>query len=204
MRIRLAAALHCSDGPYGNVTHVIVAPLARRITHLAVIEPGLWPIERLIPTSLIETGTQRAIVLRCTRAELERLIAHDELGYDRYAHAACTVGAEADLGWSLEFPEETALTVPRELVPPGAVAVHRYTRVQASDGLAGQVEEFLAAPRSGAISHLVLREGRLWGRHTATVPISAVVGFDEDVIRLSLKKQDIGGLPAMAARSCWW
>jgi hypothetical protein len=118
MRIRLAAALHCSDGPYGNVTHVIVAPLARRITHLAVIEPGLWPIERLIPTSLIETGTQRAIVLRCTRAELERLIAHDELGHDRHAHAACTVGAEADLGWSLEFPEETALTVPRELVPP--------------------------------------------------------------------------------------
>ena len=47
---------------------------------------------------------------------------------------------EADMRWSLEFPAETALTVPREIVPPGAVAVHRYTRVQVSDGLAGQVE----------------------------------------------------------------
>jgi hypothetical protein len=201
MRIPLTASLHCSDGPYGSVTHVIIATRIRRITHLAAIEPGLWPVERLIPTALIAESTPRAIVLRCTRAELERLIAISELGHSRYAHAACVLDYDADLSWSLEFPEETTLTVPREIVPPGEVAVHRYTRVQASDGLTGQVEEFLTANRSGAISHLVLREGHLWGRRTATVPVSAIVGFDEDMIRLSLKKQDIAALPALAARS---
>jgi hypothetical protein len=199
MRIPVTAALHCSDGPYGSVTHLIVAPAARRLTHLAVIEPGLWPIERLIPTALIGDSMPRAIVLRCTRAELERLIAHSELGHSRCAHAACALDDEADMRWSLEFPAETALTVPREIVPPGAVAVHRYTRVQVSDGLAGQVVAFLTTPRSGAISHLVLREGYLRGRREITIPVSAIVGFDEDTIRLSLKKQDIAALPALAA-----
>jgi hypothetical protein len=187
MRIPVTAALHCSDGPYGSVTHLIVAPATRRLTHLA----------------LIGESTPRAIVLRCTRAELERLIAHNELGHSRYAHAACALDDEADMRWSLEFPAETALTVPREIVPPGAVAVHRYTRVQVSDGLAGQVDAFLTTLRSGTISHLVLREGHLWGRHEITIPVSAIVGFDEDTIRLGLKKQDIATLPAMAARSCW-
>jgi hypothetical protein len=201
MRIPVTASLHCSDGPYGSVTHVIVAPRTRRVTHLAVIEPGLWPVERLIPTALIGESTPRAIVLRCTRAELERLIAISELGHSRYANTACALDDEVDLSWSLEFPEETALTVPREIVPPGEVAVHRYTRVRASDGPAGQVDEFLTVNRSGAISHLVLREGHLWGRRTATLPVSAIVGFDEDMIRLSLKKQDIAAWPVMAVRS---
>jgi hypothetical protein len=199
MRIPVTAALHCSDGPYGSVTHLIVAPATRRLTHLAVIEPGLWPVERLIPTALIGDSMPRAIVLRCTRAELERLIAHSELGHSRCAHAACALDDEADMRWSLEFPAETALTVPREIVPPGAVAVHRYTRVQVSDGLAGQVDAFLTTPRSGAISHLVLREGYLRGRREITIPVLAIVGFDEDTIRLSLNKQDIAALPAMAA-----
>ena len=199
MRIPVTAALHCSDGPYGRVTHLIVAPATRRLTHLAVIEPGLWPVERLIPTALIGDSMPRAIVLRCTRAELERLIAHSELGHSRCAHAACALDDEADMRWSLEFPAETALTVPREIVPPGAVAVHRYTRVQVSDGLAGRVDAFLTTPRSGAISHLVLREGYLRGRREITIPVSAIVGFDEDTIRLSLKKQDIAALPALAA-----
>ena len=202
MRIRLTASLHCSDGPYGSVTHVIVAPATRRITHLAAIEPGLWPVERLIPTVLIGESTPRAIVLRCTRAELERLIALSELGRSRYAHAACVLDDEADLSWSLEFPEETALTVPREIVPPGEVAVHKYTRVRASDGPVGQAEEFMAAPRSGAISYLVLREGNLWSRRAVKIPVSAIVGFSEDTIRLSMNKRHIAALPAMAGRSC--
>lgn len=203
MRIPVAAALRCSDGPYGRVSHVIVEPATMRLTHLAAVEPGLWPVERLIPVGLIAQSMPSAIVLSCTREALERMIARAELGYGKNARPCLADDGAPDLRWSLGFPQETALAVPREVVPPGELAVHKYTRVLASDGPVGQVDELLTEPGSGTLTHVVLREGHLWGRLEVTVPAAEIARFGADAVRLRLTKRAIAALPAVPVRS-WW
>ena len=114
MRVPVSAALHCSDGPYGHVSHVLVEPEARRLTHLAAVEPGLWPVERLIPVALIARSTPSSIILNCTREALESMIALAEWGPAQNGRPRRAGSDDSDLRWSLMFPEETSLTVPRE------------------------------------------------------------------------------------------
>jgi len=42
--------------------------------------------------------------------------------------------------------------------------VRRGTRVEATDGHVGHVDEFVVNPENGHITHSVMREGHLWGK----------------------------------------
>ncbi len=44
------------------------------------------------------------------------------------------------------------------------------------------------------MTHVLLKEGHLWGRKEVAIPISAVTGV-EDGIRLSISKADVQDLP---------
>jgi len=44
------------------------------------------------------------------------------------------------------------------------------------------------------VTHVLLREGHLWGRKEIAIPVSAVVDLDEG-IRLKLTKQQVEDLP---------
>ena len=59
-------------------------------------------------------------------------------------------------------------------IPPGELAVRRGTRVEATDGYVGKVDEFVVNPDNGHITHLVMREGHLWGKKDVTIPLSAM------------------------------
>jgi hypothetical protein len=63
----------------------------------------------------------------------------------------------------------------------------------------GQIDEFLANP-DGHITHLVLRTGHLWGQKDVSIPVSAVTHFGEQMVKLSLSKQQIKELPSIAIR----
>ena len=66
--------------------------------------------------------------------------------------------------------------------------------VHALDGEIGQVEGFLVDPGDHRVTHVLLREGHLWGRKEVAIPVSAVTGV-ENGIRLSLTKKQIADLP---------
>ena len=66
---RIGAEVSCADGVCGEVTRVIVDPVARAVTHLAVDRHGLG---RLVPLDLVN-ATTGGIRLRCTLAEFEQL-----------------------------------------------------------------------------------------------------------------------------------
>jgi hypothetical protein len=56
------------------------------------------------------------------------------------------------------------------------------------------VRGFLADPGDDRITHVLLREGHLWGRKEVAIPISAVTGV-QDGIRLNITKQQVENLP---------
>ena len=87
--------------------------------------------------------------------------------------------------------------------PPGELAVHRGTRVEATDGYIGNVDEFVVNPENGHITYLVMREGHLWGKRDVVVPLSALGETREDTVFLNLAKHEIESLPTFSMRRRW-
>jgi sporulation protein YlmC with PRC-barrel domain len=72
--------------------------------------------------------------------------------------------------------------------------------VEATDGHAGRVDEFLVDPANGHITHLVLREGHLWGQKDVTIPVAQIDRIEDGAVYLKLDKESIGALPAIPIR----
>ena len=199
----IGADVSCADGACGEVTRVIIDPVARELTHLVVEPAGRRGLGRLVPLGLVD-ATGGEIRLRCTIAEFEKLDAAEETQFVPGTRGYAAYGPEQVLSWPWLSLGGTAgvegdmvggvsETVTYDTVPLGEVAVRRGDRVHASDGEIGHVEG-LVIDRNHHVTHVLLQEGHLWGRKEVAIPISAVTGAD-DGIRLNLTKDDVGDLP---------
>jgi sporulation protein YlmC with PRC-barrel domain len=203
----IGAEADCSDGLCGEVTRVVVDPVARAVTHLVVEPKHRLGLARLVPLDLVDDGDAE-IRLRCTTAEFENLDPAEETqfvpgtpGYEAY-------GPDQVAAWpyySLASPGvgvgmDPALigvsqTVTYDTIPLGEVAVRRGERVHATDGSIGHVQGLVIDPGSRHVTHVLLQEGHLWGRKEVAIPIGAVAGVDDDGIRLSIAKKDVEDMP---------
>jgi uncharacterized protein YifN (PemK superfamily) len=75
--------------------------------------------------------------------------------------------------------------------------------VEATDGYVGRVDEFLVNPESGHITHMVMREGHLWGRKDVIIPLSAMGKTREDTVLVNLNKHQIEALPTFPVHRRW-
>jgi hypothetical protein len=85
-------------------------------------------------------------------------------------------------------------TVTQDSVPLGETEVGPGEHVHAVDGEIGQVEGFRVDPGSQQVTHVLLKEGHLWGRKEVAIPVSAIAGID-DGIRLNITKKQAEDLP---------
>lgn len=205
----LGASASCSDGHCGEVIRVILDPAARTVTHL-VVEPRHRPVDgRLVPVAMIDAGATE-IGLSCTLAEFDRLDPSEVVelvqGLDYgsgYGPDAVTgygnvgsvgVGGSASgMGIGASLGHHTP-TVTSENVPEGEGEVARHDHVHASDGLIGQLNGFAVDPGDYRVTHILLREGHLWGRRDIAIPVSAVTSADP-IIRLNITKKQVEELP---------
>lgn len=197
MDILIDADVTCTDGATGRSTYVILNPVTRRVTHV-VVKEGIFPwLERLVPVEMVAETSPDEIRLNCTGEELH--------GLDSFIETEFVPGQDPyesyDLGqyhlWPYVFPEEEPMLVEHERVPPGELAVRRGNHVRATDGDVGRVDEFLVDRETEHITHLVLREGHLWGQKDVLIPVSGIGQIDEDRVYLTLSKAEVAGLPTI-------
>ncbi len=194
--IPVNAQVMCTDGEAGKSTAIIINPVTRTLTHFAAQErESLTPTARLVPIELVSKTTADKIHLTCTRAELSELDIFSETHYI----------PNTDV--TLEYLEPYAtpldvnyLPVETESVPPGELAVHRGTTVEAADGYVGTVDEFVIDPNSNHITHFVLQKGHIWGKKEMTVPVGAIDQVDESAVYLKLTKAELAELPSIALK----
>lgn len=101
---------------------------------------------------------------------------------------------------SMWAPEPHMISVPHRRVPKGELAIERGSRVEATDGPVGKVDELLVDPQDEHITHLVLREGHLWGQKDVTIPALQIDHIEDDAVFLKLDKHAVESLPAMPVR----
>ncbi len=93
--------------------------------------------------------------------------------------------------------------VEHQQIPGGELALRRGTRVEATDGYVGKVDEFVVDPKNGDITHLVMREGHLWGQKDVIIPLSALGTTLNDTVFLKLDKHQIEFLPTFPLHRRW-
>jgi sporulation protein YlmC with PRC-barrel domain len=214
VRFTIGDTVSGSDGPAGQLTRVIVDPVAEQVTHLVVEPENRRDPARLVPLDLVD-GAAGEIRLHCTTAEFGQLppaqqtqflsagsdyqgygYGPDQLSFWPYYGLGGGLGlAGLDLGG--EVGAAGALLgqpVTSDTVPLGEVDVRRGDPVQATDGDIGRVQGLVIEPRSRHVTHVLLQEGHLWGRKEVAVPISAVASTSAG-IQLTISKQQVQDLP---------
>jgi len=215
MEFTIGARASCSDGHCGEVKRLVFDPATETVTHL-VIQHGHRPeAGRLVPVHLAET-TDGEIRLRCTLAEFDKFDHAEEreitdaadqhvgdlggvlgsgLAYSVSGDAFAPVGGPGEL---IDIgpmpPPRHRRTMIEDVVPLGEEQVRPGDPVYAVDGEIGRVQGFLVNPGDDRVTHVLLKEGHLWGRKEVAIPITAVTGVDIG-IRLDLTKDQVGKLP---------
>jgi sporulation protein YlmC with PRC-barrel domain len=96
-------------------------------------------------------------------------------------------------------PGRRSRVIVTDAVPLGETEVSRGDHVYALDGRIGRVEGFAVDPGDGRVTHVLLQEGHLWGRHEVAIPVDAVAEVS-DGVRLSVTKQQIQDWPPAASQ----
>lgn len=202
MDIPVGAKVICSDGLCGRSTYVILNPVTENLTHFVVKETNLPYIERLVAIDEIQKSDPQHIYLRCTRSKFEKMEPFVETDFihanlNEYSVPYTYPPTTPLLVWPyMRLPDNVAI-VRHEHIPPSELAVRRGAFVYATDGHVGEVDEFIVDPENGHITHLVLREGHLWGEKDISIPVSQIDRLDENDVYLKLNKFEIAALPAI-------
>jgi sporulation protein YlmC with PRC-barrel domain len=202
MDIALDAEVHCSDGACGKSTAIIVEPNTEKVTHFVVQVEGS---QYLVPIEAIADSTADRIQLRWSREELaaaapfeKTVFAGEDLGaYTAPGMTGASIAWPYDADNAYMLQAAAAAYVPIEQVPEGERAIHSGAYVEATDGGVGHVEAFLIDPGTGRITHLLLRQGHLWGKRDISIPLDQIDRVEDDVVYLKLSKDAIGALPGV-------
>jgi len=185
----IGTGVSCSDGAVGRVSRVLYDPVAARVTHLVVEPEHRRDRGRLVPLDLV-AAVAGEIRLHCTRAEFEQL-----------QHALKTRLIPATSGYEgVGAGRGTpAQMITSDTIPAGQVDVRQGDRVHATDGGIGRVQGLVIDTASGHITHVLVREGHLWGRRAVAIPIGAVASTIGG-IRLTIAKREVQHLSAVDIR----
>jgi hypothetical protein len=208
LTIPLKARVECTDGICGESATVIINPIFKTVTHFVLIDKTQHKHEqRLVPIEYIINASMDSITLDCSKVDLAQMEPFIET---RYIESPVS-----DIGYSgggydtvylmpYTVPENPKITPHEsERIPEGELAIHRGMHVEATDGVIGQVGEFLIDEDSGTITHLVLLEGHLFGEKEVTLPISAVSVVTEKSIYLNLDKNAVNASPEIKRKRFW-
>jgi sporulation protein YlmC with PRC-barrel domain len=203
----IGSEVACTDGVCGHLSRVVVDPVARAITHLAVEPSDRHRRGRLVPVDFVESTEGGVIRLKCTKPQFEvfelaedaQLLSAeaDHPGYEQeHVVALPYYGLRTDSAGFAGMPQHhiSPRVTLHDRVPVGEVAVRRGEHVHATDGQIGRVRGLVIDPADHHVTHFLLDEGHLWGQKTVAIPIGAVTHI-EDGVRLSLTKDQVRDLP---------
>ena len=192
MDIALNAYVECTDGRVGRVENIIFNPVTERVTHLVVRGNDLANTMRLVPERQVKDATPDVISLAFDKKKFDKM---KNFIQEEYITANVTMYMAERAGWNIGTP--AAVFVEHEAVPGGSVSLHKKAVVEATDGRVGTVDELLVEKKSGRITHLILKEGHLWGKKDVLIPVSLIDHYEDKKVVLKIDKDAVEQLPVV-------
>jgi len=210
MKILLNAQVECTDNDCGRVVYIVINPVNDQVTHVVVKGDALHSTEYLVPVEFVAETKSDKIRLSCSKAELEQMEPFIKTTFIEEKVPDIIFGGDGMPGiggyYSLPYvtPEKTVYQpIDEQQLPAGELAVRRGARVEATDGTVGHVDEFVINPQNNLITHLVMREGHLWGKKEVVIPLAAIKETDQDTVFLKFNKHQIEALPTFPLHRRW-
>jgi len=186
---------------------VLVDTRRKKVTHLVIKEAEAPHEERIVPIEAVADTAPDVILLRSTRDELNKMESFIQTEYikEEMPDADYTPSGFVPFGtywvWPYPVPDRTqVVAVAHKKVPLGELAIERGTHVEATDGRVGRVDELIVHPEDEHITHVVMREGHLWGQKEIAIPVSAIDRIKADTVYLKLSKDEVEALSALPVR----
>jgi sporulation protein YlmC with PRC-barrel domain len=199
--IPLQAKVQCSDVACGKSTNVIVNPVNLQVSHI-VVEDKKLPnyATRLVSVDKIAGSTPDQITLSCTRDEVAAM---QPFIVDTFVQESPSglAYASGDAYTSEYVVNDTGYDdVAAENMPKGELGIYSGMEIEASDGKIGKLDELVLDPKSGAITHLQMREGHLWGKKDVAIAVSDIDFTDGKAIYLKINKEAVKALPPIKVK----
>lgn len=187
----------------GHVLRLVVDPLSQTLTHL-VVQPRLARHgSRLVPVGLLDPRSTD-LTLLCTKSQFEAMEAAHEAEFVQ-ADARVSEHTAPALLWpyfalgtsglgAIGMPSSGSGRSPaHHRLPLEEVEVRRHQEVLATDGLVGHVRG-LVLDSDHQVTHVLLAEGHVFGRHDVAIPVANVKSA-AGTVRLTLTQSEIRDLP---------
>jgi sporulation protein YlmC with PRC-barrel domain len=199
--IPIKANVVCNDGPCGQSTNVIFNPVNHKVTHFALRDKSLADNPtRLVPAGMVADVTPQQITLTCSKADVADMppfIVTNFIPQSAPGYAYAT----GEVYQSQYVVNDTAYDSVNEMaIPAGEEEVHSGMHVQATDGKVGKLDALVLDPESGAVTHILLREGHLWGKKDVAIPVADIKYSDGESVYVTLDKETIKALPAVPVK----
>ena len=198
MDIPLNVDVYGLNGRIGHSTHIILNPVTEEVTHVVVRETFNNHTERLVPITEIQNSDTGMICLDCNQAGLSQMEPFEEVEFlPTKIPILDTMTPSNGYAWPyvVAQQEQRFVKIVQRHIPPYERDLRRGAHVHASDGRIGQVDEVVVNPKTMHLTHLVLREGHLWGQKDVMIPVDEIDHIEDDNIYLKIDKRSIEALP---------
>lgn len=198
MDVPINAKVNCSDGPCGRSTRVVLNPGTKKVTHLVVATgDAVSETEYLVDVDRVMESDPGKIRLTLSQADLSKMPVFSAAQF-----VPSTLGGYTGMPYLMwpYYPAITPMRVEGQAIPTSELIIRRGSRVNALEGPVGKVDEFLIDPANDQITHLIMREGHLWGKREVTIPVDQIDHFKDDTVFLRLSKLEIEKLPSVPVR----
>ena len=205
LTLKIGTPVACTDGDYGELADVVIAPDARRVTHVVVAPGGHHERARLVEVERL-SAAGRGLSLDCAREQADSLPEVQDTAYVR-------IGEELPAGEGNDAGVQDIVTMPIEdygtfgvaamdlddrylvtydRIPAGEVEVRSRSEIRSSDGKHVGHVDGVVVDATGAITQLLLEHRHLWGsRKHVRIPSSAIDEIQDDLVRLSVPKDQL-------------
>jgi len=198
MDIPIKAKVYCQNELCGHTQAVIIDPANEVVTHVVVKENKAPHVQRLIPIDKIDASLANALDLKCDGESLAAFPPFVEVDYVQVNVPHYMQAYDMYYMETVVVPEKKMAAMNHYHIPRNELVIDRGTSVYSADGyIVGKVDEFLVDQDGGQVTHLVLREGHLWGQKDVIIPVSDIDKVKESRVRLKLRRDKIGKLPAV-------
>lgn len=202
IRFPMRAKIECMDGPDGELMAVIIDPVGKHVTHLAVRHRNE---QRLVPVEYMASANadERVIRLHCRESELQEMEQFTERRFIHSEHPETPRAIAYQYSQGIPpghlpygvLPETDLLSTQAEYVPRRELIIHYGAPVKATDGPIGHVSELQIGQDGRHISRLVARSGIPLRRREKCLPLTAIDHFENDLIYLRWDRHTIEQLP---------
>ena len=213
LNLEIGMPVDSTDHHWGVLDDIVVDPRRMEVTHLVVQPHHRHHKSRLIPLDAVFSCDDRVRlsisteqIVASPKVEITDFIRYRGDEYSRFGYSNALlwpyysgIGTSGALGYGYGYGyggayglgSPAVVTTTYDRMPNGTVEIRRDTEVVTSDHhVVGHVDGFVTEA-GGAITHLVLRHGHLWGHREITIPLAEITHSGSDMIQLGITRDAV-------------